>query len=111
MRHRAEWQNLLDDRILEIASDVAGTDDEPLNARDINSRLPQKDYNLDYIRRRCAGLVDAGLLQRVHADSALWSITERGQAYLNEEYDVAAGMYVDEMNGNGENDISADERV
>ncbi|GGM69232.1 repressor of nif and glnA expression [Halarchaeum rubridurum] len=111
MRHRAEWQNLLDDRILEIASDAAESGEEPINARDINDRLPQKDYNLDYIRRRCGKLTDAGLLQRVHPDNALWAITDRGQAYLSEEYDVAAGMYIDEMNGNGENDISADERV
>lgn len=91
MRHRANWQVLLDDRILEIAEE----EDAPLDAQDFNDRIT-KDYSTDHVRERCNKLVEEGLLQRVHPKNAIYVITDEGRAYLNEEYDVANHVYLDE---------------
>jgi len=95
MRYRAEWQVLLDDRILEIAAEADG----PLDAMDFNDQI-NAEYNTDHVRRRCNKLVDEGLLKRTHPRHAAYVITDEGRAYLEGAYDVAAGAYRAENNGN-----------
>jgi len=99
MRRSASWQSVWDDRILEWlqANDGAGT--------------PKKIHDSGLIRaskstvvRRCQKLAEHGLLN--HIGNGAYVITEEGKAYLNEEYDVERGVYMnrdmsDEESSNG----------
>ncbi|QLC34090.1 hypothetical protein EFA46_007700 [Halarchaeum sp. CBA1220] len=84
-------------------------EDSVLSAGDLQGLLTV-EYSTTHIRRRCNRLVDAGLLQRVHPDNAIYQITDKGRAYLNEEYDVREERYIEEhSNQNGTPE--ADEKV
>ncbi|WP_229773976.1 helix-turn-helix domain-containing protein [Halocalculus aciditolerans] len=70
-------------------------EDRALDAADLDERL-NVDYSTAHIRRRCNKLAEEGLLTRVHPKKAAYVITDEGRAYLNEEYDVANHVYLDE---------------
>ncbi|WP_459193645.1 ArsR family transcriptional regulator [Halosimplex sp. J119] len=53
-----------------------------------------------HIARRCKKLADNGLLR--HVGNGAYVITEKGEAYLNEEYDAEQGKYIN--NGNSATD-------
>jgi len=94
MRHSAEWQVLLDDRILEILEE----EDRALSPKDIHDIL-EIEFSQAYIGRRFSRLAEARLVSKVHPDRALYVIDERGRAYLDEYYNVNAGLYLDESDG------------
>ncbi|MFC7226292.1 PhiH1 repressor [Salinirubellus salinus] len=90
MRHSASWQNLWDDRILEIAS---LDDDGVVSVGDLS--------NHDLIRtsrstvsRRCKKLAEHGLFRRVA--EGVYVITDEGRGYLEGEYDVDQGIWLDQ---------------
>ncbi|WP_435098452.1 winged helix-turn-helix domain-containing protein [Halarchaeum sp. P4] len=98
--------NLIDDRILEILVD----EDRQMSPTEI-ADYHHINFHPAYIGRRFSKLREAGLVRKTHPNKALYEVTDKGRAYLNEEYDVEAGMYVDDMNGNGETNINADEKA
>lgn len=90
MRRSGSWQSVWDDRILEIAEEDP---DRMVSVGDLK--------NNDYIRigqsqisRRCKKLADKGLLRKV--GHGVYLLTDEGGAYLREEYDAEAGVYIDD---------------
>lgn len=84
MRRPADWMRSGDDRILEVfRSDGNLT---PL-AVSREGMVPRVDIGRDYAGRRCRELARYGLLDRV--DNGLYTITDLGREYLDEELDAS----------------------
>ncbi|QLC34686.1 helix-turn-helix transcriptional regulator [Halarchaeum sp. CBA1220] len=87
-----------DDRILEYLRECeTGTATE----------MKQSGYfsvSLSQLSRRLSKLADHDLVR--HLGNGVYSITDEGEAYLNEEYDAEAGAYV---NSEAENESSTAE--
>lgn len=83
MRKSGKWMVLLDDRILELLSEE---ENEFMGPSDIASHegIP---YSSNHVARRCRKLAEHGLLQSV--GRGVYTITDKGLAYLDEEYNVA----------------------
>jgi predicted transcriptional regulator len=88
MRLAADWQVLLDDRILELLEEE---DDFMLPSEIANDR--RMHYSAQYVGDRCRKLAEHGLLRKVGRGA--YGITEEGRGYLDEEYDVGQGCWVD----------------
>lgn len=98
MRRSGSWQSVWDDRILEIA------EEDPDGMVSVGD-LKNNDYirvSQSQISRRCKKLADEGLLRKV--GHGVYLLTDEGGAYLREEYDAEAGVYID-----GEGSGPADE--
>lgn len=78
-----------DDRILEIIRDEDAGRVGDLAERDI-IRISQSS-----VSRRCKKLAEEGLLRPL--GNGVYTITDEGAAYLEEEYDAENGVY---LNGN-----------
>lgn len=93
MRQSGTWMTIWDDRILEIIRNEDAGRVGDLTKRD-GIRISQSS-----VSRRCKKLAEHGLLTPL--GNGVYTITERGEAYLDEEYDAENEVY---LNGNGSND-------
>ncbi|GGN18566.1 hypothetical protein GCM10009021_19460 [Halarchaeum nitratireducens] len=93
MRLAGSWQVLLDDRILEY---FVESDEEFLQPGEI-AEDDRIRYSRAYVSKRCVKLADHGLLQAIK--QGVYRITDEGRGYLNGEYDVETGVWVDQANG------------
>jgi predicted transcriptional regulator len=86
MRRSGEWMVLADERILEyILKEGSGSPKQMADSGLV-------DFSRPYISRRCKKLAENGLLKAL--GNGVYVITEEGEAYLNEEYDVSAERYI-----------------
>ena len=95
MRHSAEWNVVWDDRVLEWVreNDGSGT------AAEIN-QSNQLRTSKSTISRRLQKLADNNLL--THVGNGAYIITEEGEGYLDEEYDVEEGVWLDQTQATGD---------
>ena len=89
MRSSAPWQSVWDDRILEV---IAEDDDQVVSVADLaeHARVRTSKSN---VSKRCNILSEHGLLREV--GNGVYLITEEGEGYLDEEYDVERGVWLD----------------
>jgi len=87
MRRSASWQSVWDDRILEWIREHEGSGTPKELKESGLIRVSQT-----HIARRCKKLAENGLLQ--HVGHGAYVITERGEAYLDEEYDAEEEAYI-----------------
>lgn len=93
MRKSARWMVLLDDRILEYVAENGPTLPSDIANDD---RIP---YGAQHIGNRCRKLAGNGFLENL--GNGVYVITQRGQDYLNEEFDAA------EVDANGDGESAA----
>ncbi|ELY99456.1 helix-turn-helix domain-containing protein [Natrialba asiatica] len=86
MRQSGTWMTIWDDRILEIIRDEDAGRVGDLTDRD-GIRISQSS-----VSRRCKKLAKHGLLTPL--GNGVYTITERGEAYLDEEYDAENETYL-----------------
>ncbi|MCU4926635.1 helix-turn-helix domain-containing protein [Halobacteria archaeon AArc-dxtr1] len=93
MRESGTWMTIWDDRILEYLREHEGatvgelTDSESIRVSNA------------HVSRRCKKLAEHALLTPI--GNGAYIITDRGEAYLDEEYDAENEVF---LNGNGAND-------
>ncbi|GAA0305529.1 hypothetical protein [Halarchaeum salinum] len=102
VRQSADWQVLLDDRILEVFREEEESEGEAFFTPTELSKHPRINFSRQYVSERFRKLADHSLLQQVSGNS--YRMTEAGRAYLRGEYDVETCKYEKEVSG--ENDIS-----
>ncbi|USZ73366.1 winged helix-turn-helix domain-containing protein [Natronosalvus halobius] len=90
MRKSGTWMTIWDDRILEIIQQEGPTPVGKLTESD-EVRISQSS-----VSRRCQKLAEKDLLLPI--GNGVYSITETGEAYLDEEYDAENEVF---LNGNG----------
>ncbi|WP_255193008.1 MarR family transcriptional regulator [Natronobeatus ordinarius] len=90
MRQSGTWMTIWDDRILEIIRDEDAGRVGDLAERDA-IRVSQPS-----VSRRCKKLAEHGLLTPL--GNGVYTITEEGEAYLDEEYDAENGVYLNRNN-------------
>lgn len=93
MRQSGTWMTIWDDRILEIIREEDAGRVGDLTERD-GIRISQSS-----VSRRCKKLAEHGLLTPL--GNGVYTITDRGKAYLDEEYDAENEVY---LNGTGSQD-------
>jgi len=89
-----------DDRILEIASE------DPDGIIKVGN-VAENDYihvKQPQVSRRCKKLADHGLLRNI--GDGVYVITDEGRGYLNEEYDVKRGVWLNTDQGTGPGSVS-----
>ncbi|MFC7239160.1 PhiH1 repressor [Saliphagus sp. GCM10025317] len=92
MRQSGTWMTIWDDRILEIIrSEDAGRVGDLAERNSI--RISQSS-----VSRRCKKLAEHGLLTPL--GNGVYTITDRGRAYLDEEYDAENEVYLNENSSN-----------
>lgn len=91
--------NLWDDRLLEILSEEG-----PRSVGELTDH-PAIDTSKATVSRRLSKLADHNLV--VPFANGVYQISDRGEAYLAEEYDVRAGAYLSDENGDSAADGSA----
>lgn len=80
MRYSGDWMVLADDRILEyIREEGSGRPQEMAESGYVR-------YSRSYVHTRCKKLVKHGLLN--HLGNGVYTITERGERYLDGEIDT-----------------------
>lgn len=87
MRQSGTWMTIWDDRILEIICEEG-----PKPVGDLTNREEVR-ISQSSVSRRCQKLADHGLLQAI--GNGVYTITEQGEAYLNEEYDAENGVFLE----------------
>ncbi|MEE6210943.1 hypothetical protein U3A55_12380 [Salarchaeum sp. III] len=100
MRKSGSWQSVWDDRILEYLREKG-----PAGA----TTMKKSDYfdiSRGQISDRLGKLRDHHLVQEI--ENGVYRITDRGEAYLDEEYDAASGAYIAESSENS--DVRASEK-
>ncbi|WP_435097235.1 hypothetical protein [Halarchaeum sp. P4] len=91
MRKSGSWQSVWDDRILEYLRECeTGTATEMKESGYFSVSRSQ-------LSRRLSKLADHDLVR--HLGNGVYTITDEGEAYLNEEYDAEAGVYIDSEGG------------
>jgi Mn-dependent DtxR family transcriptional regulator len=95
MRKSAKGMSLWDDRILEVIHEEGSGSPTELSESDY-IRVSQQ-----HVSRRLKKLEEYGLVKRL--GNAVYILTDEGEAYLHEEYDVEAGTYVGRDVANGGN--------
>ncbi|GGM63938.1 hypothetical protein GCM10009017_12550 [Halarchaeum rubridurum] len=83
MRQSADWMTKADERILEVIREEGNMTPQALSREGTTPRI---DITRKYAGRRCRKLAKAGLLRKI--DRGLFGITERGVAFLDEEFDA-----------------------
>ncbi|MCY4731145.1 MarR family transcriptional regulator [Natronomonas gomsonensis] len=104
MRKSAKWMGLWDDRILEWIREHDGMGSA--------SQMKKSDLILvsrPTISRRLNKMADHNLLKEV--GNGMYVITEEGEAYLDEEYNVEAGSYVNRDVANGESGAESESQT
>ncbi|WIV67524.1 MarR family transcriptional regulator [Natrialbaceae archaeon AArc-T1-2] len=86
MRQSGTWMTIWDDRILEIIRDEDAGRVGDLTEREA-VRISQSS-----VSRRCKKLAEHGLLRPL--GNGVYTITEKGEAYLEEEYDAENEVYI-----------------
>jgi len=93
MRLSGTWMTIWDDRILEdIRDEGAGRVGNLGDTEGIRISKP-------HISRRCKTLAEHGLLAPL--GNGVYTITDQGEAYLDEEYDAEAEAYIDTVSNDG----------
>lgn len=87
MRKPATWMQPADDRILEFLREF-GNHQPAQIARKMNDLAGGLDYHPNHIGRRCRKLAENGLL--VNVGNGVYSITDRGEQYLDGELNISA---------------------
>ena len=87
MRRSASWQSVWDDRILEWIRENDGTGTAAQMKKSEIIRCSRST-----ITRRLNKLADEGLLRDV--GNGVYLMTDEAEAYLDEEYDVEEGRYI-----------------
>ncbi|WP_379801876.1 MarR family transcriptional regulator [Haloarcula halophila] len=94
MRKSGKWMTIVDDRVLEyIREEGHGSPTEMKENGPIR-------YSRQYIAERCRKLADHGLLKPV--GNGVYTITERGEAYLDEELDTHEDAPEQELDEQGD---------
>ena len=95
MRRSADWTVVWDDRILEWIreNDGSGTAAEMKHSDLIRIERPS-------ISRRLKKLEEADLVR--HVGNGAYLITEKGEGYLDESYDVERGTWLNRDRAEGE---------
>ncbi|WP_076143267.1 winged helix-turn-helix transcriptional regulator [Natrinema saccharevitans] len=93
MRKSGTWMTIWDDRILETLRKEG--------AKPVGELAEEEGLRISHssVSRRCKKLAENGLLTPL--GNGVYIITDRGEAYLDEEYDAENGVY---LNGNGSRD-------
>lgn len=97
MRYSGDWMVLADDRILEYVRE---------NQTAGSTQMADSGYvrySQSYISQRCRKLVERGLLE--HLGNGVYSITKRGERYLDGEIDTSKDA-PDEVDSNNESNIN-----
>ena len=95
MRYSGAWQTVWDDRILEIIHEEGPS--SPKTLKDTNVIHVSKPH----ISNRLSTLADHGLLHRL--PNGVYAMTEKGEAYLNGEYDAEAEEFIENPENYGIN--------
>lgn len=90
MRKSAKWMVLLDDRILELLRE----DDDGFMMPSEVAKDDRIAYGSQYVGDRLRKLAEEGYVQNV--GNGVYRITEKGEAYLNEEYDAINDRWMEE---------------
>lgn len=98
MRKSADWMVLLDDRILELMREDEDGILSPSEIAD-DRRIT---YGRTYVAKRLRRLEDDGFVQRY--GHGVYRITEKGEAYLDEEYDAIDDRWIGEEDPSDEQD-------
>jgi Mn-dependent DtxR family transcriptional regulator len=88
MRKPAKWMVSTDERILEYMIEY----ENPTSAGEIN-KSGKVLAARSTISKRLSKMADAGLVDRL--PNGVFSITEKGKGYLEGEYNVESGEWVD----------------
>lgn len=83
MRKSGKWMVLLDDRILELLQEDEDGFLTPSEIAD-DKRIP---FSAAHVGRRCKKLSEHGMIKAV--SRGVYTVTERGEAYLQGEYNAA----------------------
>jgi predicted transcriptional regulator len=98
-RYSGNWMVLADDRILEfVCNEGAGKPKMMAESGYVR-------YSRSYISKRCAKLVEHGLLKNL--GDGVYIITERGEKYLKGEIDTSEDAPDDKPSVEGENGPTA----
>ena len=95
MRRTASWMSAPDDRILEIALE---DEDRIIKV----GKVAENEYihvGKSQVSRRCQRLAENGLLRAI--GDGVYIITDEGRGYLNEDYDVKRGVWLNTDQGMG----------
>lgn len=87
MRHSGTWMTLWDDRLLEIIRDEESGSPSQLADRE------EIRVSRQHVSRRLKKLAQHGLLKAL--GNGVYVITDKGEAYLDGEYDAEAEAYLD----------------
>lgn len=91
MRRSAAWMTIWDDRILEYVDEEGSATPKKLDESGFIH------VTRSQISRRLRRLTEGGLLE--HLGNGVYVITEEGEAYLEERFDVDAWAHVEEASG------------
>jgi hypothetical protein len=94
MRRSGPWQSVWDDRILEwmLENEGSGTASEMKDVDEIQISRSQ-------ISRRLKKLAEHGLVREI--GNGAYVITDEGEGYLDEEYDAANEVWLNQDHTNG----------
>ena len=98
MRKSGSWQSVWDDRILEWMRENEGAGTPKKLKESGLIRVSQA-----HISRRCRKLAEHELLREI--GNGAYVITEKGEAYLDEEYDAEKGVFI-----NKDTDVPTDKQ-
>jgi len=84
MRMRGEWMKPIDDPLLEVLRDAGNLTPKAISRDGMVERV---DISRKYAGQRLRSLEEHGLVGYV--DEGLFRISERGVAYLEEEFDAS----------------------
>lgn len=98
MRKSASWMTIWDDRILEYVDEEGSATPKKLDESGFIH------VSRSQISRRLRRLAEGSLLE--HLGNGVYVITDEGEAYLEEQFDVDRWSYVD--NDEGPADVPAD---
>ena len=84
MRRGAKWMRPKDDRILEALRDEGNLSPFAISRE---GKVARVDTTPSYASERCRKLLKYGMVEEI--DRALYAITDRGRAYLDEELDAS----------------------
>jgi Mn-dependent DtxR family transcriptional regulator len=90
VRRSGSWQSVWDDRILEA---IDSDEDGVMSVGDLDENNYIRISN-SQISDRCKKLAEHGLLRKV--GHGVYMITDEGEAYLREEYDVEQSRYINQ---------------
>jgi hypothetical protein len=100
MRRSAGWMSGPDDRILEIAAEDP---DGIIKVGEVTNN-PYIHVGNSQVSRRCRKLAEHNLLRTI--GDGVYVITDEGRGYVNEEYDVKQGVWLNRSQANTDSDAT-----